>query len=635
MTGGASFTLTKSQPSDISQTTVGILLAWMGAEKAGSMTVEKLSATRAVYKNLIGLQDIKDESDPKADRYFQIPQKGTDKIEMQKIVLTSEVLKQTLPKKKTPVQDFAKRYATDDEYKVLVVDHLKKIIHDSVTTMSLNPVFGSLWRAICNDRNNDARDGLINDLGQQVDRISDPSEKARMKTWLEESYDYTAEVIEAVQSVPADERYPCVFLDPTLTFDRTTSGADEAEDEDAGRPITAFKRDELLEIGRSCDYKILRRLGRVLTRLNYVTSSADLPEHIAKDESVARIPMALATQKYGRRFWRILLHIVVPGTMLSSRPGALLAALSVRIGVKPLMEPAYEELHKWRGMWNDIKIPENWNVSCLSLLLDADRIFRSEKKKTKDSIKDLTLDYQTASQTDSSDRRVLNDADRKLFDRLISYKLLERNLTTTLTAKIGWTPENNTMSMGPVVTCKSCNYPRSVTIMSRNNVCGICQLPHDFKSEEDRDAYINVRVSKEDGETADIAWVECNVQTCRAQYVVYHPEALKVRPKCYYCRMGGKLGSAPTVECSKCLSKVIWPEEYRPADLSEFICVGCSNGVKTICYSTRRSPLSTLRVYSRGHPPPFNLQAFPLYLSTQLSTRPLRVRYLMRTPSLG
>ena len=37
---------------------------------------------------------------------------------------------------------------------------------------------------------------------------------------------------------------------------------------------------------------------------------------------------------------------------------------------------------------------------------------------------------------------------------------------------------------------------------------------------------------------------------------------------------------------------------------------------RTFCYSTRRSPLSTLRVYSRGHPPPFNPQAFPLYLST-------------------
>ncbi len=84
-----------------------------------------------------------------------------------------------------------------------------------------------------------------------------------MKTWLEESYDYKAEVLETITSVPEAQRFPCVCLDPTLVFSREI---EDNEDESEDRPITSFKRDELLEIGRSCDYRILRRLGRVLTR---------------------------------------------------------------------------------------------------------------------------------------------------------------------------------------------------------------------------------------------------------------------------------------------------------------------------------------------------------------------------------
>ena len=58
--------------------------------------------------------------------------------------------------------------------------------------------------------------------------------------------------------------------------------------------------------------------------------------------------------------------------MLSASPAALLAALSLRLGVQPLTEAAEREMLIWRNRWNDIEVPENWDVSCLSLLLDAD-----------------------------------------------------------------------------------------------------------------------------------------------------------------------------------------------------------------------------------------------------------------------
>lgn len=88
--------------------------------------------------------------------------------------------------------------------------------------------------------------------------------------------------------------------------------------------------------------------------------------------------MALARAEHKRQFWRILLHIVVPGTMLSARPAALLAALSIHLGIAPLFDAAAQELLLWRDRWNDLTIPETWNVSCLGLLLDADEAYQSK-----------------------------------------------------------------------------------------------------------------------------------------------------------------------------------------------------------------------------------------------------------------
>ena len=358
-----------------------------------------------------------------------------------------------------------------------------------------------------------------------------------------------AEVLEALESVPEAERFPCVCLDPTVVF--------TDNDEDGDKTLTRAK---LLEIGRSCDYRVLRRLGRLLTQLTYINSAADMPAHIATtpESEIPRIPIALATQEYKRKFWRILLHIVVPGTMLSARPAAVLAALSIRMGVQPLIDAAEQEMLIWRGRWNDIEVPENWNVSCLSLLMDADSAYRKRHQEKKNSL--------------------LKDEDRALFERLVDYKMLELNLDTTLTARIGWTPEKSRAPLGSVVTCLSCELPRSVTIMGNGGKCGHC-LWTQYASAKEREEDINARVTKEDNEQTPPVWVECNIRTCRAQYVVYRPENLNVKPKCHYCR---ESKNAPTVKCRDCLNRVIYPREYRSGNMKDFKCYACAGNKQTI-----------------------------------------------------
>ncbi|KAF6816702.1 dihydroxyacid dehydratase [Colletotrichum sojae] len=601
MTGGACFKLDIGDAgvavSDaISQLTASILLTWMGVTKQGSSTStsgQRRFGRLLQYLNASTIQDVtSEEQDGGAATYFLVAENTcahrgvSDNISSSYPAL--DELHTIIDARENPLLDFSKRYLADEKYKQLVVGQLASLIEADVVAITVNPVFGSLWRAVCNDRDNPARDSLIQSFGAAVQRIAEPDKKNRMRTWLEESYDYAAEILNIVATVPEHDRYPCVFLDPTDYFKAREDGVGD-EDKDK-RAATEFTRDELLEIGRSCDYRILRRLGRVLTRLTYVQARSDLPAHIehVSESEVPRIPMALASEKYDRRFWKVLLHVVLPGTMLAARPGALLAALALRMGMKHLQDAADQQLLFFSRKWNTLDIPETWNASCLALLLDADKDYENR-----------VTDGVTLRPT--PDACVLLKSDRLLFRTLVDYKLLELNLNTTLQAKIGWRPDKSKVAIGPVAVCKSCKFPRSVTIMGPGGTCGLCPTRCQClvcKPSPDHASRLKNNVSLDDSEKTEATWVECFTPTCRAQYVLYNPEALNVRAKCHYCRhekSSGKNAEAPWVECSKCLNRVIWPKAYRPSNFSssDFKCPGCStNKVTLVTHETTAKDLS-------------------------------------------
>ncbi|KAH6886221.1 hypothetical protein B0T10DRAFT_539288 [Thelonectria olida] len=582
MTGGVHFGIDHVTPTIISQLTLGTLLTWMGAGKAVEGDNTKVGNLKW-YKTTEDIEQAKDEDGKIVNRYFAKGFSGpalttaSANVDLKAVALKD--MPTALKARGPSVKNFAKRYVDDENYKKLAVEQLQSIIKTNVALVSLNPIFGTLWRTVCNDRTNEARDGLITEFGFQVDRIADASEKARMKAWLEESYNYKAEIQAEIAKVPAQERFPLVYLDPTADF--SASHEDKEEMGGENRPINEFSRAELLEIGRSCDYRILRRLGKVLTRLSYVEKAEDMPAHIkaASVEDVPQIPMALADPKHKKQFWKTLLHAVLPGTMITSRPAAVLAALALRMGIAPLRNVADGELIAFRERWNQLEIPETWNVGCLGLLLDADKDF--EKRVA-----------QGITERETPDSFILKPEDRRLFKTLVDYKMLEFNLKTTLQAKVGWKPEKTKVAMGPVVVCRECKFPRSVSVMAANGICGLCVLERWCKCvvclrSEDSGVRMKNNVSKDHNEKSIGYWVECCRVECRAQYVVYNPDALNVRAKCYYCRHGdGKSdkGPAPCVECSKCLSRVIWPKEYRPKnlDLAKFECSACASDVVTI-----------------------------------------------------
>ncbi|ROT36422.1 hypothetical protein SODALDRAFT_380741 [Sodiomyces alkalinus F11] len=609
LTGGTCYQIVNANAdanaasTSISDLSMSILLTWTGLADAQHATVprdprSRRSVARPLsYKQSDDIGDVAHEDDDRISRYLMRRDSNhatatvLDNMDQPRLEPDSPDLDIVVPRQRQPaLEPLAKRYAADPAYRALVVDQLKEIIDTNVAVITVNPVFGALWRAVCSDRASEARAELTQRFSDQVAHVTDPDQAARMKTWLEESYNYKAQIAEAIDEVPASDRCPCVFFDPTHDFTTHPDEEEEEDEDDADqgdapdkRGPAEFTRSELLDISRSCDYRILRRLGRVLTCLTYVASEEDLPAHIrdAAPGVVPRMPLALAAPKYQRTFWRYLLHLVLPGTMLSARPAALLAALSIRMAILPLRDVADRELLAYGANWNNREVSETWNVGCLSLLLDADRDYEGRVASG------VTV-------RPHPDARVLPEPDQKLFQTLVDYKMLELNLNTTLQARIGWTPSKTMVPLGPIVTCKLCRLPRSVTVMGTDGSCGLCH-PNSCDCAAclrapDFEERIHNNVGPQDSETTEATWVECFNTTCRAQYVVYNPSLLRVRAKCFYCRHESRLegqakpGPAPCVECSRCLGRIIWPHEYRPADLdlASFQCPACVAGRETV-----------------------------------------------------
>lgn len=591
VTGGSLFEILDMASDKISQLTIGILLTWMRLGKTNTNAEAKLGYLTQ-YISHTDILAANNEEDPVLRKYVARGHFSRTPTVQQCInnVKSEDVTLAELPglvRARGPkVESFADKYNNDPGYKSMAFSQLRLIIQSNVSAISLNPIFGSLWRAACNDRLNPARDELISLFGLQVDRISNANEKARMKAWLAESYNYVDDINDMIKAVAPEDRFPMLFLDPTADF-----GFVEDADGD-GRRLQDFTRAELLEIGRSCDYKILRRLGKVLTRLTFVRSKEELPHHIKTMDpkaSVACVPLALAKEQYGREFWKILLHAVLPGTKLGARPASLLAALALRMGIVPLRDAADQALIAFSANWNTLDVPETWNMGCLNLLLDADKDY---EKRVAEGVTTRA----------SEEARILSAKDRDTFKALVDYKMLELNLDTALEAQITWTPHKTKVALGPLVICKKCKFPRSVTVMAAKGVCGLCDIESDDCScsacavVEGHEERKKVNVSKDQTEQSEAYWVECGQTSCRAQYVVYNQNELRVRPKCYYCRHAGRsskkalegvrkdVGLAPTVECTKCLGRVIWPEEYRPdeLDMAAYQCLACVAGKKTI-----------------------------------------------------
>ncbi|KAJ6260546.1 hypothetical protein Dda_4772 [Drechslerella dactyloides] len=539
-TNGVTVTLDREDAHEISLVSMDLLMAWLNQTPRNTAVpgVKTLSWPMSLAKKF---KNVKDET-PKNSSGF-LPKFDNDKVLAHKLQKEQYDVKRDVHHTREPVQDFALHFTADEDYQKLVYTTLETIIDFDVSTISLNPVFGELWRVVCAQRGSDARERVVNAFAVGVNKMEAGTIKDSMKVWLEESYNQTKEIERIIAEVPPEKAYPAVCIDPT----------------EAGVGPMHWARGDLLEIARSCHKSVLKRLGKVLTKLVLIPSKEECPEHLRDDKVVEKIPFALAEKEYKRSFWKILLHLVLPGTYLSARAGALLAALCMKIGVEipGLQEAARATLVAFRGQWADIEVGENWSLECMRLLLYCDQKDRRSGKEG-----------------------ILTDFEQRLFKNLNGYKLAELNLDTELTARVPFTPEKTQGWIGPTVKCLKCYQNRSVTMMARYGICGICACD-EYTDKDAKKRAQTIRAETDQGEKTPKNWVECGNPECRCGYVVYDIEALNVKPKCHYCRFPSA-GKVPFVSCKTCTNRVIWPMEYRTEASKDFQCVFCEEGRPTV-----------------------------------------------------
>ncbi|KAJ7463682.1 hypothetical protein FB451DRAFT_1265214 [Mycena latifolia] len=517
LTGGISIASKAGSESStlISRLTLSVIVQWMGQGTSDMNAVLQESGAISLRYEQSPLTAKPKPSDEGLGSAGYLPPSrlpGSTGLPLRKII------NESLEPSRIPVgtlasasYNLAKRFsdASETGYRDLVYASLTDIIQSNVACLTYNPIFGQLWRAVCKDTGS-RKTALVDLFSESVGKVTEPEKKAALRQWLEESFDQTEEIERIIARHCALNRdAPMAYLD----FDADVQ----------------LTRTELLEVSRSCYAGVLKKIATVFTHLKIVES----------DVKLAPLQRSIPLTLPARDFFRILPHLIVPGTLYPARAAALTAIIALVTAVPFLQESATALLVTTKGKWLDMEVPENISFDCARLLLSGPKGV------------------------------VLTKHERQVYEAMRRYKLIELNLDAPLTVKVPWTPDKTRGPGDAKVQCKKCLVWRSITIMSHESSsrCGLC---------------INGALSPAKlgvlfpgTSEAESCWVECSKTTCRAQYVVEDVSGLKIRPRCYYCRKGIQ---CPWLECSACSNRIIVPNAFRTKmDRTSYTCPACTN----------------------------------------------------------
>lgn len=248
-TGGISISSNVRSSAIISRLTLAVILQWMGQTSDMDNVLRDSVATLSRYE-ISPLDANPKPSDEEAGSRGYLPP-----LVRANSACTPLLSIHTLPLKLSHIPlgtlasesfNLAKRFSNPSEttYHDLVYTSLASIIESNVSSLTYNPIFGQLWRAVCKgtDKN---KNQLLNAFSNRVGKVTDPTEKANLQQWLEESFDATEEIENIIARVDASG--PMVYLDLDSDIELT--------------------RTELLEVSRSCYSGVLKKVATVFTHL--------------------------------------------------------------------------------------------------------------------------------------------------------------------------------------------------------------------------------------------------------------------------------------------------------------------------------------------------------------------------------
>lgn len=389
ITGGKTLLLNVNS-NIIGTTTVGLMLSVMGHKYEFKNTSECYITTNCSFEN-------------EDDINNNIIRKNRDHIQSRSV--NSQFVNDA-------EKNIMKKFVYDTQYKDTVYSVFEDILTPQlIKSLTYNPLFGTLWRAICKDRNDDRRDLLVNKLSNVISKLNS-SDKIIMQVFIEESYNQASKIEELLESC-GDNKFPAVILD-----------------KDMG--VGKFNSKDILEITRSCSPSSLRQLCEILTSLKRVDNI----------ENQKFIPLAFENSY----FFACLPHLIVDGIIFSFRASVVMAMLVIYTGTEPLLDKAWQFVIDSRGKWLVKDQAENFSYEFIKFALRVDDKMVSD---------------------------CLTDSERETFQNLHTIGGLKINANTILNIKLPFT-SCKTKRIDYKLECTRCHNMRSFTILNKDKVCGLC-----------------------------------------------------------------------------------------------------------------------------------------------------------------
>lgn len=310
------------------------------------------------------------------------------------------------------VRDLRRRFRGITAFRNTVMSGLEAVVGDAraLQTLTRSRLFACLWREAM-DRPSTRRENLLASFHKTV-RTLQQAERARLKQWLEISYDASDEIENAVNSLSIHTRVPVVYLPYNSGISRPQ---------------------ELTEIARSCQPDALRKLLSFASRIRKAaavdeTLFRSLPIHLPAEDLVPMLP-----------------HLLFPGMIFSARSAAIFAMAIVTSQNRFLLEKAEAYLHGVRGEWLDLRLARNHSFGFLRLSRRVEELFPRAFEREESELLEISRRAQGLSMNARTD---------------VTLRLLEK-------PKGVYLPD-------VVVDCNRCGNEISTTAVDEFRVCARC-----------------------------------------------------------------------------------------------------------------------------------------------------------------
>ncbi|KAI8591007.1 hypothetical protein BDZ88DRAFT_437919 [Geranomyces variabilis] len=245
------------------------------------------------------------------------------------------------------MKELRSAFSNDASFAARVLSVLTDLVSDidALMTLTSSKLFSCLWREAVSVRST-AQTVLLSTFHKTLAGNVDQGKRATLKTWLEQGYDASDDIQQAISAIPVNSRFPALVFTGEITS--------------IARP------QDLTIISSTCKPTSLKKLIRFLHQIRIVR--ANDAQLIQRNVEARRQPLPVALP--ATHLVPMLPSLLFPGLMFSARASAVLAMILLVAGVavKELVQKARLYLGLLKGTWLVTGMARNWSFGFLRLV---------------------------------------------------------------------------------------------------------------------------------------------------------------------------------------------------------------------------------------------------------------------------